>query len=291
MAVSERLFVCLFALLGGCSLITNASDHQDGPERDAFMPDGEDMGVASDLGADDMGADDMGADDMFMPSDMGVGCGVADLNGGSLVASGIEPYDVTDFTIEAWFRPDAAALTSSRNIFGRWGRNGVSGSYALYLSAGRPSLALSCDGSDTNEYTASEPITERVWVHLAATYQVSDERVQVFVDGDRVVDTSAPGDCVPNPLGTSADLVLGYDDPSGGDPAQGLVDEARLSRVVQYTDNFTPERFFEDPPDGNTVALYQFEDSGVMVTATDSSVNENPMTVEGAAALTTACRP
>lgn len=295
MAVSERLFVCLVALLGGCSLITDASDHQDGVEADggpsdAGMPDAgdvEDMFVADDMGG---GSDDMGiSTDMNVSSDMGVGCGVADLNGGSLVASGLEAYDVTDFTIEVWIRPDAGSLSGNRNVFGRWGRNGESGSYALFLASGQPSLALSCNGSDTNTYSATSTLDAGAWVHIAGTFQASDRRVQLFVDGARVVDDTAPLDCLPNPLGTEADLVLGYDDPAGGNPAEGLVDEARLSRVLRYTDNFTPERFFTDPPDADTVALYHFEDA--MLPATDASSNENSMSAEGAAELTTACRP
>jgi hypothetical protein len=296
MAGSERLLGCaLAALLAGCSLITSASDHQDGAEvdggpadafvADAFVADGgegEDMQVPEDLGPPDM----------TLPTDMSLDdCGVGDLNGGSLVASGLEAYDVEDFTLEVWFQPDAAALSGNRNLFGRWGRAGVTGSYALFLGDGRPSLALSCNGDDTGVYQAENALTEGVWVHLAATYQAVDQRVQIFVDGTRVVDTSAPGGCVPFDLGTAADLVLGYDDPntSAGNPAQGLVDEARLSNVVRYTADFEPQRTLGvDPVGGQTLALYHFEDDALP--AADSSSNENPMAAEGAAGLATACR-
>ncbi len=80
--------------------------------------------------------------------------------------------------------------------------------------------------------------------------------------------------------------MLGYDDPSGGDPAQGLVDEARLSGDIRYADEFTPERVLGN--EGNTLALYHFEDASLP--AADSSGNDNPMNPEGSAELTTACR-
>jgi hypothetical protein len=291
MAVSERLFACVVAaLLGGCSLITSASDHQDGVEADggpddAFTPDagdGEDMRVTGDMDV----REDLGSSDMTVPTDMSVdGCGVADLNGGSLVADGLEAYDVTDFTIEVWFQPDAATLSGSRNIFGRWLEYMESGSYALYLTDGRPALALSCNGDDFSPFAADPSLDAGNWTHLAATYNASTGRIQLFVDGTRLVDDNST--CGPHELGTTADLVLGYDDPSGGEPAEGLVDEARLSDVVRYTEAFTPERTFES--DGDTVALYHFEDASLP--AADSSTNENDMDAEGAAGLTTACRP
>lgn len=293
MASSERLLGCvLAALLGGCTLLTNADDHRDGTgadmgERDAAVADAGDEG---DLGAADLGGVDMRAPSDLGPGDMGAGCGVGNLNGGSLVAAGIDAYDVTDFTIETWFRPDAAALSGDQNLFGRWGVLRSTGSYALYLNDGRPALGISCDGADFHSYDSSARLTERVWVHIAATYDASSDRVQIFLDGTSIVDDVAA--CgPPHALGGAADLVLGYDDPMGGDPAQGLVDEARLSRVVRYGGAFMAPPFFESDPD--TLALYHFEDAALP--AADESMNANPMNrgapPDDAAGLAADCRP
>lgn len=299
MAASERVLGCVMvALLGGCSLITSASDHQDGTGMDAGPPD---AFVAADGGdGDDMGGADMGSPpDLGSPEDLGsmdlgteVCSGVADLSGGSLTAEGRPAYDVGSFTLEVWFRPSAAALMGDRNVFGRWGEFGMTGSYALYLSEGRPSLGLSCTGMDFYAASAPGTLTAGAWVHLAATFEASTGRMRVFVDGTSVVsidanDLGAPDPCPPFPLTSTANLVLGYDDPRGGDPAQGLVDEARLSDTVRYPDEFTPATTFT--ADGNTIALYQFEDASLP--AADSGATGNPMSGEGSVALTTACRP
>ncbi len=307
MASSEGLLGCvLMALLGGCTLLTSADDHKDGTgtdmgPSDAFVAD---AGDDDDLGVDeDMGTpDDMGPPDMTAPVDMQVDMfvdggiqdcgGVGDLNGGSLVAGGIDAYDVTDFTLELWYRPTAGSLSGNRNIFGRWGVNEVSGSYALFMANGEPAVALSCDGTVTRAFQSTESLTADTWVHLAGTFNASTRRVRLFVDGVSVVDdtlTCDMDDTPPNPLGTTADLVLGYDDPAGGAPAEGLVDEARLSRSVRYTEGFAMDVPLTFVNDGSTLALYQFEDAALP--ATDESDNDNSLTNTGAAGLATACRP
>ncbi|MBO6936192.1 MAG: LamG domain-containing protein [Deltaproteobacteria bacterium] len=295
MASSERIFCVLVALLGGCTLLTNADDHRDGT--------GSDMGLGdasvADAGDDDLGVDeDMGPPtDMTAPDDMVTDmpppdsdCGVADLNGGSLVAAGSALYDLTDFTIEAWYRPAPDSLTGDHNLFGRWNEYMVTGSYALFISDGRPSLGFSCSGPDFVEVASSVDLVADTWVHLAATFDASTGRARVFQNGMSVASTTIDcgGVSGPNALGDTADLVLGYDDPRGGDPAMGLVDEARLSSIVRYTEEFSsPPRTFVS--DGDTVALYQFEDDAFP--AADSSDNDNAMTREGLVGLGTVCRP
>ena len=255
---SDHVALALAVWIGGCSLIANPDDH-----------------LGGDAGAGDAG--DAG------PGDAGLSCGVLELSGGSANAPSRTEYSVTSFTLEAWVRPSAAGLTGAQNIVGRWGTLGTSGSYALYLADGRPSLGISCDGMDFHPLMDTATLRADRWSHVAATFDAGAARV--FVDGVSVGESTFP--CVdPNPL-TTTPFQIAYDDPMGGDPFLGQLDEVRLSSGVRYSADFEPAVSFEQDP--TTLVLYHF-DSGPTIVDSSSLRNDSVPGASGVA-HSDACRP
>ena len=293
MARSESLLCGLLVALAGCSLVLDAEDHRSGSMADSGAPDGgSGDGGASDSGAEDGGAPDDaaldGAAPDAAPSDMG-GCGegVLRLAGGTATAGpgeGIDP--VGSFTLEAWFRPGPEALSGSRNVAGHWGELGISGSYALYLTGGRPAFIVSCDGVATDIITSSgtPALVAEEWVHLAAVFDSSARQGRLYVDG---VEQARRGvDCAePNGL-TGVPFQIAYDDPEGGAPAQGFIDEVRLSHVARYDGNFTPEEGFTADPD--TALLFPMLPVAPTREATGSGLD---LVLQPNVSATSLCRP
>jgi hypothetical protein len=115
------------------------------------------------------------------------------------------------------------------------------------------------------------------WTHLAGV--VDGKTVQFYLNGKRQPhDTSRPmsGQEVEGQRSQTKLMVLGSLTPIVGQPLRqpfaGVMDEMRVSKVVRYDKDFTPETRFE--PDKDTLALYHC-DEGQGDTLTDSSGNKH----------------
>jgi hypothetical protein len=212
------------------------------------------------------------------------GNGVNDIDRVKIALDPEFPVDVgaTDFTVEWWMKANpgentAAAITPGGNnwIFGNividrdvFG-NGDHGDYGVSLGAGRLAFGVGTSVAGDHTIVGSRVVANGQWHHVAVTRRRSDGRMQLYVDG--VLDANEIG-----PIGNASYrnsrptsfpasdpyLVIGAEKHDAGPqfPSyHGWFDELRISPMLRYTANFTPpgEPFVRD---GNTVALYHFDE-------------------------------
>lgn len=202
----------------------------------------------------------------------------------------------TDFTIEFWIKGFAAdnptapctpgqlpkdawingAIVIDRDVFG----SGDFGDFGVSLFDGHIAVGVG-RGDSGATLCGAHKVLDGYWHHVAITRRWSDGELRLFVDG--VLDRQIPAN-----TGTSGNvsynvtratnfpnsdpfLVLGGEKHSLGGyrSFNGWLDELRISRTVRYTGNFLPPRF-RFQPDGNTVALYHF-DEGTGTTIGDAA--------------------
>lgn len=123
----------------------------------------------------------------------------------------------------------------------------------------------------------SAPLEAEAWTHVAGI--LDGQSLTLFVNG--VKQFTKPLD---SPLldGSRIGSPFAFwgDGPEGGRHRfHGLVGEARLSRSIRYTEDFTPPRHFAS--DADTLALYRF-DEGTGTIAKDSSGHNHHGRIVGA---------
>jgi len=201
----------------------------------------------------------------------------------------------TDFTLELWVKTavgnNAPAVTCGANA--NWingnmvvdrDRYNQDRKFGVSLAGGRFVFGVSGDGTGDHTICGAADVTDGAWHHVAVQRRRSDGRMWLFVDGvlereedgpDGDVsypDDGVPGDFCGGPC-TNSDpfLVIAAEKHDAG-PAYpsfaGFIDEVRLSRTLRYTVDF-PRPVAPFSPDADTVALYHFDDPGLV--ATDSS--------------------
>lgn len=202
------------------------------------------------------------------------------------------PADVgaTDFTIEFWLKAEAGvnggSVTCNQNdgwITGNivFDRDiyfaGDYGDFGIALNDGKTAFGLSV-GSNGTTLCGSRTVTDNQWHHVAVTRRTNGA-MAIFVDGQPDGNTSgAAGDASyrdgRNIGGNTWDpyIVLGAEKHDAGNayPSfNGWLDELRISNTVRYTAAFTPPAS-PFTTDGNTMALYHF-DEGTGVSVADVS--------------------
>lgn len=203
------------------------------------------------------------------------------------------PADVgtTDFTLEFWMKASASENTASAvqcgsninwiygNIIFDRDRFNQDRKFGLSIAGGLLVFGVSGDGTGDRTICGVTDILDSQWRHVAIQRRRSDGQMWLFVDGFLEAqangpdgDISYPDDGVPgNFCGgngkqpcTNSDpyLVIGAEKHDAGPqfPSySGWVDEVRLSNVLRYSGNFTPP-ILPFSPDGDTVALYHFDE-------------------------------
>jgi glucose/arabinose dehydrogenase len=199
-----------------------------------------------------------------------------------------KPADVgaTDFTLEWWMRglPGENAseavgcdandgwitgnIIFDRDVYGP----GDQGDFGVSLTGGRVAFGVAF-GSSGNTICGGTDVTDDAWHHVAVTRRFSDGRLRIYVDG--VLDAEGPGNvgnsrnvsyrdgrttAYPN---SDPFLVIGaekHDAGSAYPSYRGWIDEVRLSTVQRYTATTFTRPFSPLAPDGNTAALYHFDE-------------------------------
>ena len=169
------------------------------------------------------------------------------------------------FTVEAWFR----ARKPHVYIFSDDAYDLV-----LHHDATEPGNGLGLKftlRSEMEEHSIMTygALTLREWHHVAAMYNAATDRITMSLDGDVIVGPtfgvgsfrSSPGQHFAAGGGPSGRGASAFD---------GFLDEVRVSDVVRYSSDFVPT--IEHSPDGNTVALYRFNESPGSTTFADSGV-------------------
>jgi hypothetical protein len=206
----------------------------------------------------------------------------------------------TDFTLEFWIKgakadnPTAACTTGSigkdtwatgavvidRDVLG----DGDFGDYGVAVFGGR--LAFGVTRSSGGQTVCGQrDVLDGSWHHVAFTRQRATGEMRIFVDGAQdatVLDPTASGDVSYNPahLNPATNdpfLVLGAEkhDLANTLSFNGLIDELRLSIGLRYMGTFAPPTAAL-AADGNTAALYHFDEASGTDIVDASNGNASP---------------
>lgn len=145
-------------------------------------------------------------------------------------------------------------------------------SYILRLEGvnGHPSFHVQLAGDEQAQSDDNIPVGG--WHHVAGTYDGAN--VKLYVDGILKKTTPATGN-----LSIAGNPLTVGNQNGGGEEFYGKIDEIRVSKVVRYTNNFTPNR---EPfvSDSDTILLLHM-DEGSGSTLVDSSSNGNNLSLTG----------
>ncbi len=187
-----------------------------------------------------------------------------------------------DFTLETFFYVPDLANTTNDTLF--W-KNGAYGLYILYYTAQADRFIFRLYTDPVNYvYIYYNVELTTGWHHVAAVfdneYNASQDLIALYLDGSLAASNTAaewtPG--IPN--SSSALNVGGY---LGINPAQGWMEETRISNTVRYSGSTYTIPVAAFTSDGNTNALWHFDDGWGATTFVDSSSNGNTLTgVNGA---------
>lgn len=205
------------------------------------------------------------------------------------------PVDVgaDDFTIDFWVRsmpgdnPNAAACgpgigwTSSNIIIDR-DRHSQPPTFGVGIGDGAMLFAVLGPSDDSLTLCGTATVTDGAWHHAAVQRRRSDGHMWIWVDGALDAEADGPDGDVSYPDdGTPLDVCPGglcdYSDPYLVFGAEkhgyesisydGWLDEVRVSDVLRFTAPFAVPTA-PPPVDGDTVALYRFDEGpGAAMTA------------------------
>ena len=175
---------------------------------------------------------------------------------------------ITDqLTLECWINLASSGNGVIRHIISKRVGNNID--FSLEIS--RDQKATIHLGIDGIHVFGSTTISNDVWVHVAITFDGST--VYIWVNG--LLDTSLS---LSGSINTFDDkFYIGQSGLSNPSYFVGLIDEIRISNIVRYTSNFTPQlsRFLSD---ANTVVLYNLNEGSGTQIIDASSNNKNGTT-------------
>jgi hypothetical protein len=193
-----------------------------------------------------------------------------------------------DFTIEAWINPNDPDTIGYQlsTIFGARGSGSGCDGYdapLFFLHTWDALMFLHRRTDGTNYWqTISNPLVYNTWNHVSVTYSKNTSSVKIFING---ILKSGTETNTPTLLCPTTGYNIGSNAGNNGHYYSGQIDEFRLSNVVRYTSNFTPQTtpFIRDE---FTKLLLHFDENGDdprnTGKAIDDSGNGNHGTITGA---------
>jgi hypothetical protein len=171
-------------------------------------------------------------------------------------------------TIEAWVKFDTIPSPGEWQTIVFKPASASNLAYALYYHNG---ITFEIRSGSTNiaaeDHTAIAPAA---WHHIAAVY----DRVSIRVYIDGVLAETVPFTAAV--VTSNLPLTIGDNNVWGNEQLGATLDEVRLSNSSRYSGNFTPTKRFA--PDGNTIALYHFDEVSGQ-TGADASSSGNTLTL------------
>ncbi|GAI86545.1 unnamed protein product, partial [marine sediment metagenome] len=190
-------------------------------------------------------------------------------------AADIDDLHGADFTAEMWVRENVKGETE---VFIEKGNIGA-GWYIREITSTIFAI-INLDDTDASlDFTeAYSPNGDKIWHHVAITWDFSELTLEGFYDGISVGTDVGVG----NPVTDAAvNLYLGA---RGGasQKLQGAMGWTRISDTIRYTANFVPDGRTNPPAaDGNTIRQFNFTD-GAGLTLTDATATANGTITMGA---------
>jgi hypothetical protein len=137
-----------------------------------------------------------------------------------------------DFTLEAQIYP--TTLSGSEVIFGKQNSGGAQEGYTYFASGTGLQFFVGIGGTYVGPSGAAGTLTLNTWQHIALVRQgstftsyINGVSVQTYSNAGTIGDSGNP-------------LAIGAAGSAGTSPFPGYIDEVKISRVAQYTGNFTP---------------------------------------------------
>ncbi len=173
----------------------------------------------------------------------------------------------SDFTIEAWVKPDAVDVM--RMVACHW--DGPTNQRAWFLRVqygGKVALCLDSDGAapiDFTLLTAAGVVSTGEWTHIAAARD--GDTVTVYVNGESKATDTFTGSV----KDSTAPLAIGNYPPQGDNQSfDGLIDEVRISKADRSEElNETTVNYYYNSANqltkstsGNWEALYTYDPNG-----------------------------
>jgi hypothetical protein len=185
-----------------------------------------------------------------------------------------------DFTLELFFYVPNPNINATQTLILKQGAYQV---YLVYSSSTYDEIHLKLWGpGSTIDITPGNINLASGWHHLATTfdneYTSSTDRMRIFLDGTLVAVNNS-FDFTNGVLNSSNPLYVGGE--TGGKSYAGWLEEMRFSDSLRYTAAFTPPN---NPfvADGNTRALWHFDEPDGDLTFEDGSGNNNTLTLSTA---------
>ncbi|MCA9381958.1 hypothetical protein KC660_00950, partial [Candidatus Dojkabacteria bacterium] len=159
------------------------------------------------------------------------------------------PGVLNQFTVEFWFNAQKSENTSWADMFGAISGTD-NGAVTIGTSSGSSTLYYGIGNVNNSLRTIRAPISFGTWIHVAATYDGST--FSLFKDGVLIDTKDELNGTSPNLFGIVGRSGYAY---------RGMIDEFRISTVVRYTSNFTPQ---QTPyiRDDYTKILFHFDENG-----------------------------
>ncbi|MBI2948637.1 MAG: hypothetical protein HYY23_13420 [Verrucomicrobia bacterium] len=155
----------------------------------------------------------------------------------------------TAFTAEAWVKP---AINTGENMI-----LNKEDAYELGVNNETFQTAIQPKGAGWEWWNSEGPVPVNSWTHVAVTWDGST--IRTFVNGQFLKSFDKAG-----VLNDSPDTFKVGRRTRGGDTHSiftGLIDEVRISKVIRYTEAGFPLPKTAFTPDGDTVALYHFDEA------------------------------
>lgn len=179
----------------------------------------------------------------------------------------------TDFTLEAWVKLEAFG-GADKLIISKYNSTGNQKAYHLaYIDvAGTKKLRLgiSSNGSaDDGLADFAVTLTEGVWYHIAATYDVSAGTAEMYVNGKSLGTNTGNPTTIFN---SSADFAVGMIN-AGAQPWDGLIKDVRVFNDIRTQSEIVSDAHTENVSDANLQGEWNFNNA-----YTDASGNGNTLT-------------
>lgn len=140
------------------------------------------------------------------------------------------------FTMEAWIRPS----NTQYSIMSKWYNTGAY-RWDWYVSNSGTRINFKMYNNPPSLRTAYATVTipTNVWTHVAVTRDSTDGSITFFING---IKQTTLGSIATNPYSDSDyDLTIGNEQ-GGTNYFVGYMDEIRVSNIVRWTSDFTPNQ-------------------------------------------------
>lgn len=183
--------------------------------------------------------------------------------------------NATSLTVEAWFKMNSGGSTFTICFGGQTGYyfgdielNTGSTSSSTNLVLSNLNNASGTQSNTTSTFTGvSEAVPVGVWTHICITYDLSSKVLVMYINGQA---TRRYTNLTINYRGANYGVGFGYRK-SNNQFLNGYIKNARISNVVRYTGNFTPQ---SDPFTSVSVNNLNLSNNQLTFGVTKLSANE-----------------